>query len=76
MGTIIASIIGGIVGICGTFALLKYALKWVNVEDIPEEAIESAAKKMMSKKFADAEEEITELREREEKRERTKEESK
>lgn len=68
MGTIIASIIGGIVGICGTFALLKYALKWVNVEDIPEEAIESAAKKMMSKKFADAEEEITELREREEKR--------
>ncbi|HOV29826.1 MAG TPA: ribonuclease Y [Candidatus Dojkabacteria bacterium] len=68
METIIASIIGGIVGIGGTFALLKYVLKWVNIEDIPEEAIESAAKKMMSKKFEDAEEEISELREREEKR--------
>jgi len=68
MGTIIALIIGGVVGICGTFALVKYGLKWVNIKDIPEEEIESAAKKMMSKKFEDAEEEIAELREREEKR--------
>lgn len=52
----------------GSIALLKYVFKWVNVNKIPEEEIEAAAKKMMSKKFEAAEEEMADLREREEKR--------
>jgi ribonuclease Y len=52
----------------GSVAILKYVFKWVNVNKIPEEEIEAAAKKMMSKKFEAAEEEMAELREREEKR--------
>ena len=52
----------------GSVALLKYVFKWVNVDKIPEDAIESAAKKMMSKKFEEVEEEVNEMREREEKR--------
>jgi len=52
----------------GSVAVLKYVFKWVNVNKIPEAEIEAAAKKMMSKKFEDAENEMAELREREEKR--------
>ena len=52
----------------GSVALLKYVFKWVNVNKIPESEIEAAAKKMMSKKFEEAEEELSGLREREEKR--------
>lgn len=52
----------------GSVALLKYVFKWVNVNKIPESEIEAAAKKMMSKKFEEAEEELASLREREEKR--------
>jgi len=52
----------------GSFAVLKYVFKWVNVNKIPEAEIEAAAKKMMSKKFEESEQELTELREREEKR--------
>ncbi len=52
----------------GSVALLKYVFKWVNVNKIPESEIEAAAKKMMSKKFEEAEEELSSLREREEKR--------
>ena len=52
----------------GSFAVLKYVFKWVNVNKIPESEIEAAAKKMMSKKFEEAEEELSGLREREEKR--------
>ena len=52
----------------GSVALLKYVFKWVNVNKIPESEIEAAAKKMMSKKFDEAEEELAGLREREEKR--------
>jgi len=52
----------------GSFAVLKYVFKWVNVNKIPEAEIEAAAKKMMGKKFEEAEEELVELREREEKR--------
>ncbi|HAM37676.1 MAG: Ribonuclease Y [candidate division WS6 bacterium GW2011_GWC1_36_11] len=52
----------------GSVAVLKYVFKWVNVNKIPEAEIEAAAKKMMSKKFEEAENEMAELREREEKR--------
>jgi len=52
----------------GSFAVLKYVFKWVNVNKIPEAEIEAAAKKMMSKKFEESEQELAELREREEKR--------
>ncbi len=52
----------------GSVAVLKYVFKWVNVNKIPEAEIEAAAKKMMGKKFEEAEEELAELREREEKR--------
>ena len=52
----------------GSVALLKYVFKWGDVRKIPEKEIENAAKKMMSKKFEEAEDEIAELREREEKR--------
>lgn len=52
----------------GSVAVLKYVFKWVNVNKIPEAEIEAAAKKMMSKKFEESEQELAELREREEKR--------
>lgn len=52
----------------GSVAVLKYVFKWVNVNKIPESEIEAAAKKMMSKKFEETEEEVAGMREREEKR--------
>jgi ribonuclease Y len=52
----------------GSVAVLKYVFKWVNVNKIPEAEIEAAAKKMMSKKFEESEQELADLREREEKR--------
>lgn len=65
LAIILASVVAGAGGI---FALLKYAFRWVDVNKIPEKTIEDAAKKIMSKKFDSAEEEIAEMREREEKR--------
>lgn len=68
METVIASLVTAVISIGGTIALLRYVFKWVNINNIPREEIEAAAKKIMSKKFSDAEDEISELREREEKR--------
>ncbi len=68
METLAIIVAAVIAGAGGTVALVKYVFKWVNVNKIPEAEIESAAKKMMSKKFEEAEEELAELREREEKR--------
>jgi ribonuclease Y len=56
---------------------LKYVLKWVNIKKIPEDALESAAKSLLKSKFEEAEKEIEEMNEKEEKklRERRKESS-
>ncbi len=68
METLAIILAAAAVGIGGSVALLKYVFKWVNVNKIPEAEIEAAAKKMMSKKFEETEEEVAEMREREEKR--------
>jgi ribonucrease Y len=64
----LAIIIAVLASAGGSVAVLKYVFKWVNVNKIPEAEIEAAAKKMMSKKFEESEQELAELREREEKR--------
>lgn len=51
-----------------TFLIIKFALKWVSVDNIPQEEIERIAKKMMKKRFEEKERELEEMREREEKR--------
>jgi ribonuclease Y len=65
--------IGVILAVAGgsaflTFIILKYVLKWVNINNIPQDQIESIAKDLLKKRFKEAEEEIEEMREREEKR--------
>ena len=66
--TILAVLITAILSVGGSILLLKYILKWVSVDNIPEEEIEKAAKKIIGRKFEDAESEISELKEREERR--------
>ncbi len=51
-----------------TFLILKLVFKWVNVKDIPASEIENAAKRMMGDKMRRAEQEIDEMKDREEKR--------
>jgi ribonucrease Y len=51
-----------------TFIVLKFGLKWVSIDSIPQEQIEKIAKDILRKRFKEAEEEIEEMREREEKR--------
>ena len=51
-----------------TFVIIKYVLKWVNINNIPQEQIEQIAKDVLKKRFNEAEEEVQELREREENR--------
>jgi ribonuclease Y len=51
-----------------TFIILKYGLKWVNINNIPQDQIEKIVKDLLRKRFKEAEEEIEEMREREEKR--------
>ncbi len=51
-----------------TVLILKFAFKWVNVKNIPTNEIENAAKKMMGEKLRNAEKEIDEMKEREERR--------
>lgn len=65
--------IGVILAIAGgsaflTFIILKVGLGWVNIKSIPQEQIEKIAKDILKKRFTQAEEEIEEMREREEKR--------
>lgn len=48
--------------------LLRYLFHWVNINNIPEKELEEAAKKIFDKKFERVEEEMGELREKEEKR--------
>ena len=51
-----------------TFAILKFVLKWVNVNNIPQDQIEKIAKDILKKRFKEAENEVEEMRDREEKR--------
>jgi len=51
-----------------TFVFLKFVLHWVNMNNIPQEQIEKIAKQMLKKRFRESEEELEELRGREEKR--------
>lgn len=48
--------------------LLKYAFHWVNINNIPQKDIEDAAKNVMKEKFDTVEQEVSEIREKEEKR--------
>jgi ribonucrease Y len=68
MDTILFVLLAVIVTAAIVVVLLRYVFKWVNIKNIPEKDIEEAAKKLLSKKFEEAEEEVTGLREREEKR--------
>ena len=43
-------------------------MKWVNINNIPQDQIEEIAKDILKKRFHEAEEEVEEMREREEKR--------
>ncbi len=51
-----------------TFLVVKYALGWVNIKNIPQDRIEKIAKDILKKKFKDAEEETENMRKHEEKR--------
>lgn len=68
MDTILFVLLAVIITTVIVVVLLRYVFKWVNVNNIPEKDIEEAAKKVLSKKFEDAENELSGLREREEKR--------
>jgi ribonuclease Y len=51
-----------------TFIVLKFVLKWVNIDNIPQDQIEEIAKDILKKRFKEVEDEVEEMREREEKR--------
>ena len=61
---IIAALVGGI----STFAYLKFAKRWVNVKDIPEEEITRVADKLIGNKIEEAEKEIEENKKKSEER--------
>ncbi len=56
---ILLTIVASLVGATGTFAFLKYAKKWVNINDIPEELVMKAADEKVAKRMQEAEEKIT-----------------
>jgi len=51
-----------------TVLVLKHGLKWVNIKNIPTSELEKAAKKVMGDRMEKAEQEIEEMKSREEKR--------
>ena len=57
-----------IVTVAITVLVLKYGLKWVNIKNIPTSELEKAAKKVMGDRMEKAEQEIEEMKSREEKR--------
>lgn len=67
---LIISIIAGalILSAVITILVLKYGLKWVNIKDIPTSELEKAAKKVMGDKIEKAEQEVEDMKSREEKR--------
>ncbi len=68
-GIVVAIALGiAIFAIAITVLVLKYALKWVNINDIPVAELEKAAKKVLGDKMSKAEQEIEDMKSREEKR--------
>ncbi|MCD4756344.1 ribonuclease Y [bacterium] len=51
-----------------TFVVLKFVLRWVNMENIPHEQIEKIAKQMLKKRFDETENELEAMKEKEERR--------
>lgn len=68
MDTLAIILVSAIVASIAVFLLLKYVFHWVDVNKIPENEIEEAAKKLLRSKFDQAEQEIADLRDHEEKR--------
>jgi ribonuclease Y len=68
-GVILSITIGvAILAIVATVLVLKYGFKWVNVKDIPEEEVEKVAKRIMGDRMKNAEKEMDEMKNREERR--------
>ena len=68
METVLFVLLTAIVSTVTVVLVLKYAFHWVKVDNIPEKDIEEAAKKLMKEKFESAEQEIGEMKEKEENR--------
>ncbi|MCD4811959.1 ribonuclease Y [bacterium] len=51
-----------------TFVVFKFLLRWVNIENIPQEQIEKIAKQMLKKRFNEAEDELEVRRGKEDRR--------
>ena len=66
MSTVSIVLITSVVVAFLVILVLKYGLKWVNVDKIPQDALEHAAKNLLKGKFDEAEKEIEEMQEREE----------
>jgi len=65
---LIIGIVAALVGGASMFSYLKFAKKWVNVKDIPEEEIARVADKLISTKIEEAEKEIEENKKKSEER--------
>ena len=68
METVLIIIASSVLSFVIAGLLLRYLFHWVNINNIPEKELEEAAKKIFDKKFERVEEEMGELREKEEKR--------
>lgn len=66
METVLIVLVAVIVTAIVVVLILKYGFHWVNVDDIPPQEIEKAAKKVMREKFDEVEKEIAEMRKKEE----------
>jgi ribonuclease Y len=68
METVLIILLAVIVTAIIVVLILKYGFHWVNVDDIPPQEIEKAAKEIMREKFDEVEKEIAEMRKKEEER--------
>ncbi len=68
METVLVVLVAIMVSTVIVVLVLKYLFHWVNVNNIPIKDLEAAAKKVMGEKFDKAEEELSEVREKEERR--------
>ncbi len=66
METVLFILVAVIVTAIIVVLVLKYGFHWVNVNDIPAQEIEEAARKIMKEKFDEVEKEIAEMRKKEE----------
>jgi ribonuclease Y len=68
MGNILIDVLIGLIGVGVGIGFAKLILNWVSVKNIPEEEIEKAANKIISKKIEEADKDVEEIRKRSEKR--------